>query len=460
MPRRRRTTRRKRVRTGQYRGRGDYKSVLRNIGKYGSRAIGAAAGAMPGYMQGGLSGGLAGGRTGWEQGADFSRYMGWGDYASVNQIMQQGGSGAQQQISVNRHSRTGDVYITHTEFVQNVVASGTGGSSSAFEIREFPINPAISTTFPFLSQLAENYILYQMEGCLFQYKPTSGEYGSNNSNALGKVIMCTQYDPEAPAYQNAVEMENYDYANSTKPSKGAIHGVETASSQKAIEMHYTRTGASSKSKLFTDLGTFYLATEGVPFGGAGAQTALIGELWVTYKVKLSRASLYGSLLGKNVHQDLFTGSCTAAAALATGPVAKSTNQIGCTITQNVLNPATQLDLAFPVNISLGYFRVRMYMEAPPFVFTNGEVFNLPVNGEFLTYYDDANPPQAAALVMSAPGTVNVGGACEHQWMEFGVKIEAPGINIAKVTLRWNGGVAANWVIRVFEDNGYAAEAIA
>ena len=50
--------------------------------------------------------------------------------------------------------------------------------------------------------------------------------------------------------------------------------------------------AGQKDKLLTDLGLFQIATEGVP---VGTTAALVGELWVTYQVKLSRATIVRSI---------------------------------------------------------------------------------------------------------------------------------------------------------------------
>lgn len=273
----------------RYKGAGSYWSKAR---PYIPRVIGGAVG--------GTFGGAKGAGQGWAYGAGVSKALGWGDY-SVNQIVSDSPSSVSTQQAVHHISSSasdlsGDVVYSNTEFVTNIYATIVEGTSE-FEIRSYPINPALPETFPFLSQIAQNFELFEFQGLMFQYKPTSGEFGSNNSNALGKVVLATNYDPEAPVFANAIQMENYDYACSTKPSSGAIHGVECAPKQRATLQLYTRTGESTKNKLFTDLGVFQLATEGIP--SSVAQNVLIGELWVTYTVKLSRAKLFTSV-GENI----------------------------------------------------------------------------------------------------------------------------------------------------------------
>lgn len=275
-----------------YYGRGDYYKggFTRALRTFGRRALGHGLGLAD--------------RT-------ISNFTGRGDYgpASTNQLM--GGAGGEAPLTVNSsNDLTGDIYFSHREFVRNISVEFAAAGTSPFQITSFPINPGMECTFPFLSQLAQNFSLYDLIGCIFEYRPTSGEFGSSSSNALGKVIMATNYDPNARPFSSAIQMENYDYANSCKPSIGAIHGVETAPAQRSVEMLYIRTGATNeKDRVFTDLGTFQLATEGISSSAAG--TSVIGELWVTYKVKLSRANLFSALLGNNIGFDALYGFSNA-----------------------------------------------------------------------------------------------------------------------------------------------------
>lgn len=239
-----------------------------------------------------------------------SNLKGHGDYSympiQTNQIIK---GSAQRPLSVNAgKDLTGDIYISHREFIGNVQASFTQSSTvgtntsvqSKFTVTSYPINAAYKPTFPWLSQTAQNWVLYDFQGLVFEYRPTSGEFGNLNTNALGKVVMATQYDPDHDAFGSIVEMENYDYATACKPSEHMLHGVETKHTQRATNMLYTRTGVVSKDPVFTDLGNFCIATEGIPLtipSGYNTVTTNIGELWVTYKVKLSRANLYNSTMG-------------------------------------------------------------------------------------------------------------------------------------------------------------------
>lgn len=255
------------------------------------RGVGAAAGGL-------LSGSFSGARQGWKAGGRVSRFTGLGDYAH-NQLIE-GGRGP---MAVNPSGDlTGDITISHREFIGNISAD----TVNSFQNRSFAINPGLSGTFPFLSQIAQNFTLYQFEGLIFEFVSTSGET-STASNALGKVIMAVDYDPDAADFTNAIQMSNMDYAVSSRPSDGIRCGVETAPAQMATKMQFIRTGASSRDKIFTDIGKFQLATDGVP------ATGIIGELWVAYTCRLSRAQLSVTGFGTNIKYEnmLFHASATA-----------------------------------------------------------------------------------------------------------------------------------------------------
>lgn len=262
-----------------YKGEGNYSKMFGNAVRFLPKAIGAVKGAVGGWRQHKANNMRGNGAYEIEEGDAAAAIDGSGNIyggTETNQLIE-GGNAPLQVNSVG--DETGDVVFSHREFIGNVVSEG-----SAFAISEFALNPALSKSFPFLSQLAKYFTLYEFQGLVFEYKPTSGEFG-NSSNQLGKVIMATNYDPDAEAFKSSQRMENYDYAVASKPSVPIQHGVETARGQSTLKMMYTRTGEITRDKIFTDVGLFQVATEGLPFAGP------IGELWVSYRVKLSRSKI-------------------------------------------------------------------------------------------------------------------------------------------------------------------------
>ena len=293
-----------------YKGAGDYMQA--------GEMIGGALGAMSGAAIGGietvesLGGGaafapylVAGGATmgaglGGGIGHSIDQYIGQGDYGrAANQIV----TGSREPISVNQGAdRTGDIYIKQTEFIGNLTVPDS--NSKDFKLESYALNPGNKTLFPFLSQIAHNYELYEWVGLMVMFKPTTGEGGSKNQ--LGKVVLTTNYDPNCKDFSSSLEMQNYDYSSSGKPSQTIVHGIETAARSRATRMMYVReTFDTSRDKEFTDIGKLFIATEGTPEGG------VLGELHVTYTCRLSRAKLFAHLGESITHQEILVDlSCT------------------------------------------------------------------------------------------------------------------------------------------------------
>ena len=175
----------------------------------------------------------------------------------------------------------GSVTISHREYLTDIL------STTDFNRLEFPINPALPTTFPWLSKIAANFEQYQIDGLIFEFKTGSSDALNSTNTALGYVVMATEYNSLAPGYVNKLEMENAIFAVSTKPSLSCIHAIECAPNQSPLNVLYTRTGFESISdsdiRLY-DLGKFNLATVGMQAVGAN-----LGELWVSYKVSLMKS---------------------------------------------------------------------------------------------------------------------------------------------------------------------------
>lgn len=348
----------------RYKGPGDYKKWL----KWGSRIAGAGVGA--------LLGGPSGAVKGWNAGGAISRNRGWGDYNAMtgadgirrNQIFGRGAD--QHRISVNKSDASGDIILEKSEFVRNVIVPGRADATSDplpsyFDVQSLPINPGQEEVFPFLSNIASNFEMYELNGLIFQYKPLSSE-SANSTNALGKVIMATNYDPSAEPFVSSHHMENYDYSNSAVPSAGQHHGVETAPGQRLTKQLYIRMASSppgpapagQKDKLLTDLGLFQLATEGIPVGTA---PQMIGELWVTYRVKLSRSTISRSL---NLREAEFNVTQVSAALNGSGvPTfsAPATQPTGSTLDIYSLTfpSGTRFDIELPLVKQSGTYLVQI-----------------------------------------------------------------------------------------------------
>lgn len=430
-----------------YYGAGDYRSALSSVGRWGSRAVGALGMGAAGLMGNGWEGAVQGAKNGWNAGAGFSKYMGWGDYSpqSGNDLIV--GSGSQQAIQVNRAEgdASGDICLAHTEFLRNIEVTIPSSGSSAFTLVELPINVGLGSTFPFLSQIASNYTLYDLQGLIFQYKPTSGENGQAGNNAIGKIIMATQYDPDAPPFISSVQMENYAYSNSTKPSCGAIHGVETAFGKTSIDLLYVRTGNTTKAKNFTDTGTFYFASEGVP--GTAGDKVQIGELWVTYMVRLSRPTIDNLIIGKNLESFYATWSGTTNDILFGSVTYDSTNTLDLTIARYDGNT---ISITWPVHVDYGDYNV--WVQAEYGGADTGMSFSTASAFDGVLFWDDADSSLDPSGI-EQPNPAVATSTTKHSIM-VNVNVNTPGNSQAIIYLN-QSATADNgaYTIRVNKING-------
>lgn len=241
-----------------------------------SKGLIPGAGGAIGSTAGGYFGGPVGAVLGGAIGNWFGRVTGLGKYKiNSNSLLSQGAPLFQNSV--------GETLITHREFLGDI------GGTIPFSNRAYSLNPGKSLTFPWLSKLAQNYTQYRFEGLIFYYRSTSGASVASTNTSLGTVVMATNYDVTAPLYTSKVLMESAEYANSGIPSSDQLHPVECDPRQNPLGIQYIRTdNAAGTDSRFDDLGRFQLATVGMPANGAS-----LGELWVTYKVRLIKPRLDG-----------------------------------------------------------------------------------------------------------------------------------------------------------------------
>jgi len=198
--------------------------------------------------------------------------------------------------------------ITKREFLFDVKTTG-----ATFQLTKLPLNPGQSVSFPWLSQLASAYEEYQVLGMVFHFKSTSGNSVGSTTTNLGAVIMATEYDPTKPDFTSKQAMEDYFFAVSGKPSQDIFHAVECKRAQSPTQNElYIRNGALTGTDLrWTDFGNFYIAVQGQQ------AAATLGELWVTYKVRLlkPRLPITIGLGGQIASAHIFSISSTSALPL-------------------------------------------------------------------------------------------------------------------------------------------------
>lgn len=205
-------------------------------------------------------------------GETLAKLFGHGDYTvKSNSLIPHPGQNLPKFASSHRGTR-----IVEREYIGDIVSGPLSGTSSAFSNVNFPINPTNPQVFPWLSTIASLFDQWEPNGLVFEFVSTSSEYNGVNQS-LGTVIMATDYDINDPLYISKQQMENADYACSTKPAVSLMHGIECDANERPTKVMYTSVGNSDQR--LSVLGNFQVATQGM-----SSANVTLGELWVSYDI--------------------------------------------------------------------------------------------------------------------------------------------------------------------------------
>lgn len=270
------------VRAGKLRGHGDY--TYDKPGPWGDfgRKAGRVVGGMLGSKWGaGKLGSMAGEKLG-----SYLHYIGKmfgsGDYVTSAQQVKQNTLVNSSQIPqfVNGKHAT---RIQHREYIGDIFSGSLTSGASVFNRQDFPINPGMLQTFPWLSSVCgPNWQQHRINGMVFEYRSGSADALNSTNTALGYVIMATDYDSADRVFADKQSMENTEFAVSCRPACSMIHAIECAKRQTPINEQYVRFAAppaNADIRLY-DLGRFSIATIGMQ-----AANVNLGELWVSYDIE-------------------------------------------------------------------------------------------------------------------------------------------------------------------------------
>lgn len=271
------------------------------------------------------------------------------------------------------------VRLTEREFIGNILSGPLSGGSSIFENRTYVINPKNPDTFPWLSRIAGLFDQWEPHGIVFEFHTTSSAY-NGTSQALGAVIMATDYDVDDAPYANKQIMENADYACSTVPSTNLLHGVECDPSERPMSVMYTDSRPSNLK--FSDLGNFQIATQGM----STADTTL-GELWVSYDITFYKKQLVPAIV-----EIPFFSSTYIPIAIGS-PIIQADHSSNLMRMEIVVGTGT--DIFFPPSYTSGRFLVTWFYS----------VFGLGETGQIPTLYFCSNVPFSATNSGNAAGQV-------------------------------------------------------
>lgn len=294
------------------------------------------------------------------------KLTGFGDYQVVHNSLLENVGGIDPPPMVNSTDKGGYI-VRHREFITDI--AGT----TAFTNQSFAINPGLGSTFPWLANIAGSFEEYAIRGMVFEFKSLSSDsvLSSATNSALGAVVMATEYNVLNPSFTTKSAMENYDFANSAKPSVSFIHPVECKRRLTPLGELFVRSSPNTSNLVgdqrMYDLGNFQIATVGQQANGG-----VLGELWCSYEIEFFKAKTSSFVLTD--HYRLATISDSAPLGTTSGSntvAAGQTNNIG-----GVLNGAGTA-YSFPNSIASGRFLVVLTITgtgrattAPTITFTN------------------------------------------------------------------------------------------
>lgn len=262
---------------GLYTGGGFYKGFGGDLGQWIGNKVGL--------------GGL--GRALGEAGAN---YTGFGEYEPGNDTM----SGQDPIPSFGSGDQQGDTCITYREYVCDIY----GPENTSFGNQVFPLNPGLEGTFPFLSQIAENYEEYEIKQLLFHFRSSIAPIGASNTGQVGEVIMSTNYNASSEPYTDKQTMLSAALSMSGRVTQNQNHGVECDPAKlSGTPGKYVRSGPIPQDEDLKsyDHGLLNVAVAGIP---SEYTNQPVGQLWVAYTVVLRKPKKFSSL-GWGISRDVF-----------------------------------------------------------------------------------------------------------------------------------------------------------
>jgi len=286
-------------------------------------------------------------------GSSIASVLGRGDYAVAGQGIKSNSlvTGTTPPAFGNEKSDRATI-ISHREYLTDIKSGPTlTNGATDFAYTAYDINPGLSASFPWLAKVAQNFEEYEMLGCLFEFKSTSGNALTSTNTALGTVIQSTQYNVLNEPFASKLTQENYEFAMSLKPSESGLHAVECARNQNVLPRLYIRAGlppVDSDQRMY-DLGQYQISTVGMQ-----AANVVIGELWITYHV-----ALYKPKVPLTVDNPILSGKLYSAAGTASYPLGNvNLNAVaGSTLALQMIwdNPNNKTTILFPQDVTSGYF---------------------------------------------------------------------------------------------------------
>lgn len=182
--------------------------------------------------------------------------------------------------------KSGGTVFRHSEYICDVESPGPGSPFVA--MAPFTINPGNLVTFPWGSNIANCFEEYRLRGCVFEFRTLCTENATGSNPSMGSVLMGTKYNALQSNFDSKMEMENYEYTTSCKPSQSMMHPINCKGiTNKLFINNGAKQFSAEADRRLYDLANFTIATNGLQ-ATAGES---LGELWVHYEVVLYKPKL-------------------------------------------------------------------------------------------------------------------------------------------------------------------------
>ncbi len=337
----------------------------------------------------------------------LAKVAGFGKYTSPHRFKRNSMLGMGHMPPQVTTSKIKSTMITHSEYLVDVVSSTNANSNLVLgaNLFQFPIQPGLPTTFPWASTVAQNFQEYRLAGMVFEYKSTCGSAVSSTNNAMGSVLMSTQYRSSAPPFTTKQEMNNEQYSTDVVPWTNACHYIECAPHQTPIDTLYVRTGpppANEAIELF-DIGTLSLATCGQQANGV-----VLGELWVTYQIELLKPQL-GVSGNSGDSYTIQTAHYTTHSAVSNDPFNGLTKRSGSSFSIQ----RTTYSLTIPANtFPSGTYMYFMFLWGGTAAAISPPAFSSTNLGSLAIFADNtvgiyANPTTGTSPIVQISGTFGI-----------------------------------------------------
>jgi len=171
--------------------------------------------------------------------------------------------------------------IKHRELLQDVV--GSIAYNGGLETNVYEINPGLTSSFPWLGPIAQNFEQYKFNSLRWEFVPRCA------TTTPGSFYMATSYDArENPPFTSDAALSAYRNSVSDNVWRGLTHNsaIEAGKFSSKNMIRNSLTLPSNTDIREYDVGTFTFATE-----GCADNTTQLGQLWVMYDLFLYNPKL-------------------------------------------------------------------------------------------------------------------------------------------------------------------------